>query len=278
MRRLIGLWQHLVASRGAGVRVVWTIHNEVRHEGVGFGDRWGYRILASASDLVIVHSESAKRFAIGLGGVSKNVVKIDHGLYPEDAPDNGFFRKAAAPNAPTVGCLGLIRRYKNYSLVERAVDRMEGPVRCLLAGSVENELSAWAGRVERKGWTVVDRFLTKEELSAAMLACDAIAIPYSRITTSGLLAMAWSYRRPVVTLPLPYFTDYARRFGDAVITVADDDSPDAYAEALQRCLAVDPLERSEAFDRVANALDWSRCVAPLREREEFRNFVDSGCA
>ena len=86
----------LAVLRLGGVRLVWTMHDLVNHEGLHPTlDRWCRRITALLSDAVIVHCQAARERARSEVGVSAGKLSvIPHGHYIGRYPASGDRRAA----------------------------------------------------------------------------------------------------------------------------------------------------------------------------------------
>src|SRR5262245_32079806 len=60
LRGLAGFWNYLRVARSVGIKILWTVHDVEHHEGSGWLDELGYRMLARRADLCIVHDDWAR--------------------------------------------------------------------------------------------------------------------------------------------------------------------------------------------------------------------------
>jgi glycosyltransferase involved in cell wall biosynthesis len=101
-------------------------------------------------------------------------------------------------------CYGAVRPYKGVDLALDALARVDPGLRIKLvvagrfwAGKRELELQVQrlglGDRVELR-----DRYVTNDETALLFAASDAVLLPYRSASQSGVAAMAFSYRKPIV--------------------------------------------------------------------------------
>src|SRR4029077_19814360 len=118
------LWRFLRVCRRLNVQVVWTVHNLTPHEGARWWDRAGFWLMASASSIAVVHSESAAQELQRRHRSLKDRIVVTgignfDGVYPS-ASGETFSRETLGikPGDRVLLCLGLIRPYKG---LDRAI-------------------------------------------------------------------------------------------------------------------------------------------------------------
>ncbi|HYM53759.1 MAG TPA: glycosyltransferase family 4 protein [Solirubrobacteraceae bacterium] len=225
MPRLIGLareadlahtqgWEFaplgLVATgclRLAGIPMVQTAHNTFeRGRSLDRTHAW----LARLSPHTIVHTEADLARVPGTAGGRVSV--IPHGEYGGLAREGGpADREAArarlgiAPETPVTLLFGQLRADKGLGDLLAALGRLPG-LHLLIGGQEEGALAAaeeqlaspeLAGRV-----TVREGFLDMREAAELFAATDTVALPYTVASQSGVLLLAYGFRRPVIVYPV----------------------------------------------------------------------------
>jgi tetratricopeptide (TPR) repeat protein len=193
-------------------------------------------------------------------GVTANVVLLPHGVIDHAAPNAGAVRgliglSGCDPVIGTFGFLlpdkGLMELIHSFALILRAYpsaylllanadyptpESQEERERCLaLARLLEIE-----GRM-----SLINEFLDIEETLFLLSACDVLVFPYQRSeeSASGAVRLGLSAGRPVLTTPLPVFSDLsnivyqlpgadARAIAEGILAVLGDD--DRMVAILQR--------------------------------------------
>ena len=269
VRGVLAFRRALRTAGRAGIKRVWTVHNLEPHEGAGWVDRWGYRIAAGESDLILCYSESAAARVRDLYGAGARVLAIAHGnyagVYPPPRDRAEVMRGLGLdPARPVVCCVGIIRAYKGLDLACDAVRRLNGAVQLAICGvpKAKSEVAELKGMMAGVPGVLVDRALSDQEFSDVIAASEAVLLPYRNITGSGSLLAALTLGRGVVASDLPLFREMLQPEPTAARLFEAGDAA-SLAAAIESYLRVSPRERSEAALRLAKRYDWERTVEPL---------------
>lgn len=200
---LVFVAQVAVAERR--VRVVWTAHNLVNHEGrYEHLDRWVTGQVVRRADAVQVwddrtQEELCRRFDVD----AEKVVAIPHGNYCDryEAEDRASAREALDLPADERVYLtfGVIRPYKGIPDLVRAFEGMDGLL--LVAGNpkydeLERELETIAA--VRDDVRLDLGYVPDDAVATYFAAADVTVFPYRDIYNSGSVVLAMSLGRPVV--------------------------------------------------------------------------------
>ena len=253
----------LALVRLSGRRIVWTMHNVVNHEARFprleiFATRW----LCKLASVVIVHGESGREEAIKQFRCSPEKIHvIPHGNYHDAyaaAPATSIARKQLGlpETKRLVLFLGMIRPYKGLpALLDawQSISPTEGQL--LIAGEasgpyqqqIEQQIANMSGVV----WH--NRRISADEIPAYLAAADVVALPFTRIQTSGSAMLAMTFGKPVI----------APRLGDLpeMLSGADDlmypaGENGALAERLNQSLRMDLSELGTRSANAALQCDW----------------------
>lgn len=245
-------------ARGNGVRVLWTVHNKIPHDGSHLGIEIELAtFLCEAADRIIqlnAHTVEAVSDLYALP--AEKVVTLPHasyvGVYGE--PVRRDVARAALgipPTSPTIGFIGQVRHYKGVSTLFGAVERLSHGTRDLtliLAGKVApTETDALEADLPRAVRAVRwNGFLPAAEIATWFSAADVIALPYRHILNSGSLYLAATYGRPVVLPEEPHLV--AEFGGQPWVEFFDPqaDAPAALADAIARALEAAPQTSAPA--------------------------------
>jgi glycosyltransferase involved in cell wall biosynthesis len=213
---------------------------------------------------VVVHSEEGVRQLAELGVEAQ---RIPHPVF-------GQVESLPPPEGQTLLFFGLIRDYKGLDVLLRAlVDVPEAKL--VVAGDpvepVEHgiRLAQELGVDERVDWRL--GYVPDAEVPALFEGAAAVVLPYRKHDSSGVLATAIGYGRPVVVTDVGSLGEQVREFGAGRVVPAGDAA--ALAEACNSLLeSPHELERAaEGARRAAAALTWD-ASAEAHERlyEELR--------
>lgn len=258
--------------QGAGVPVVWTVHNLAPHDGFRAYERSGYGEIYRSVDLRVFHSEEARHEAARrFGGHDPGSIVMHHGNFEAALPspaDPGQTRLELGieEGQRLVLCFGLIRAYKGFDVAIRAMRRLGDAYRLVVAGRPVDRSGRACERLARglANVDVLPSMLSDQRLADLLEAADAVCLPYRSITGSGVLLQALTAGCGVVVSDLPYFREILQREPEAAVFTPPGDEA-ALARAIREFFAVPREDRQNAALRLAERYDWNRCVAPLAE-------------
>jgi glycosyltransferase involved in cell wall biosynthesis len=200
------------------------------------------------AERVIVHSHRAVEQLAELGLARERIARIPHPVFEgEELPP---------PGGRTLLFFGLIRDYKGLDVLLEALPQIPG-ARLVVAGDPLDpvEQPDLDGRVE---WRL--GFRPDEEVRELMSRAAAVVLPYRRLDSSGVLATAIGYRRPVVVTDVGSLGEIVREFGAGEVVPPGD--PQALAQAVARLLEPKALAAAHAgAGRAAAALTWEKSAS-----------------
>jgi glycosyltransferase involved in cell wall biosynthesis len=198
--------------------LVYTAHNALPRDPRNVEAR---RETLRVVDRVVVHSRRAAEQAVELGADPERVAAIPHGVWAPrvDAPP---------PSGRTLLFFGLIRPYKGLDVLLRAL-RDVPDARLVVAGDPFGPLE----RVEdpRIEWRL--GYVPEEEVPRLFAEATAVVLPYlnvRQVDSSGVLALALAYGRPLIVSDIGALGEVVSEFGAGLAVPPGD--PDALARAL----------------------------------------------
>lgn len=269
-QRLLLVRQFLRTARRLGILRIWTVHNIEPHEGAYRWDRYGYRLMARESDVIVCHSrasvEIVQRVLRPRGRVIFMPIGTLGAAYPPPRPAADVIRDLALDaRLPVVSCIGRLREYKGLDLACATAEHLAGRVQMVIGGLPHGGFDV---RFLRKaaestpGLRLIERTLTEREVADVTSASDAALLPYRQITGSAALLMALGLARGVVASDLPFFREILASEPDAGVVVPSRD-PAVWAEHVLAYLAKPADARRCAARRLADQYSWDRCVESL---------------
>jgi glycosyltransferase involved in cell wall biosynthesis len=228
---------------------VFTAHDVVpRRERAGA--IWP-RVLA-LFDRVVVHSERAVRQLADLGLPREVLRRIPHPVFEVPHP-------LPPPEGKILLFFGLIRDYKGLDVLVRAL-RDVPEAQLVVAGDPVDPVEAArreagelgvAGRIE---WRL--GYVPEDEVPALMERAAAVVLPYRQLDSSGVLATAIGYGRPVVVTDVGSLGEQVLEYGAGKVVAPGDAA--ALAEACNSLLSgPGELARAAAGAKAAAAaLTW----------------------
>jgi glycosyltransferase involved in cell wall biosynthesis len=200
------------------------------------------------AERIVVHSRRAVEQLLELGLGGERIVRIPHPVFEaEELPP---------PIGRSLLFFGLIRDYKGLDVLLEALPRIHD-ARLVVAGDPLDPVRPVTldGRVE---WRL--GFRPEQEVRELMRQAAAVVLPYRRLDSSGVLATAIGYRRPVVVTNVGSLGEIVREFRAGEIVPPGDS--DALAAAVTRLLQPKRLAAAyEGARRAAAELTWAKSAS-----------------
>ena len=167
------------------------------------------------------------------------------------------------PQGKTLLFFGLIREYKGLDVLLRALPHIPD-ARLIVAGDPLDPVEplqrlAVADRVE---WRL--RFIGEPEVAELMEQAAVVVLPYRKLDSSGVLATAIGYLRPVVVSDVGSLGEIVREFGAGLVVPPGDET--ALATACSSLLG-DENALAQAYEGAAKAAASLTWDASAQEHE-----------
>jgi glycosyltransferase involved in cell wall biosynthesis len=260
----------LTRLRRLGIPLVATAHNVTSHEQNRLHDA-AFRRAYRMCDLVVAHSEVDRERLVGECGLDRaRTAVIPHGEYgffrpPESRPDRLSARRRLdlGEDDEVVLFFGYIREYKGLDVLLDAwppVAAARPSARLVIAGEVDRLDRQQRIDLERRATELgaVHRFeyIPFEEVGDYFAAADLVALPYRRISQSGIAYLALALGVPVVATTVGGLLELLDHEVSALLVAPDD--AEALAGAVIRLLA-EPELRTTLADggrQIAESHSW----------------------
>lgn len=237
-------WVLLLAFiRARGVRIIWTVHNLQPHECYhpDIASRTIGRVIRQCHALTVHHHCTKAQILNSYQGVPNTHV-IAHGHAPEPfgpLPSRASARASLGldGDVPMFLYLGMIRRYKGLEGLIEAMALLPQTL-LIIAGHPGDKvyLSEIHQRTARSiNISLHPRFLSDAEAARYLAACDGLVLPYTEVTTSGMLVAAQASGVVCVVPNLPPLREQVHDGGDGFVYLHGN-TPSLVA-ALERLIA-----------------------------------------
>jgi glycosyltransferase involved in cell wall biosynthesis len=260
-------------ARAAGAKVIVEFHEILAVEEMGIPLAGRYvrtfaPIFFGLASGYAVHSEFDKELALAtwhLDESGKPLAVLPHG--PHDHYQGDSEPKAlreAPPDAVNLLFFGVIRPYKGLEHLVEAFESMSDTEAQRFWLTVVGE--TWEGYAQpvqmiersprRARITLVNRYVTDEELDGYMRGADIVVLPYVRSSLSGPLHVAMGYGVPIVMTDVGGNAEAAAGYGGVVLVPPSD--PGALADGLRRAAALTGTiyEHPHSWGNTAEAYEW----------------------
>ena len=257
--------------RMLGVKIVWTLHNKINHDGdYPRLDRWVRKSMFRMAHAVIVHSKAAGREACGYfalaGHKQEKLHVVAHAAYVGSYRANVSRREARArfglsENHFCYGMIGRLQAYKGVEELIEAFQQLPGDhLRLLAAGRVASpRLRRWFDEKCNQDARImlVPEHVPEDELQTHLTATDAIVYPFRNPLTSGSVLMAASCGCALV---LPRVLPLLSGLPSIGYVLFEPDNPDSLLDALRRVATRDTAAMGAANRAVMESpeMSWER--------------------
>ena len=190
-----------LAAASPEIPRVLLCHNLQDHEGGGVGRFLTFGAFASASAFV-THSEEDRR-SLARMFPARPAARIPLPVPESAGVPREVARRRLGIDGPLLLFLGLVRPYKGVDLLLDAAPEIlrGGDARIAIVGEVFPGSRKLRRRWERSPlkerilWN--DVYLPEEEMALWLAACDAVVLPYRKVSGSAIAARAIAARRPI---------------------------------------------------------------------------------
>jgi glycosyltransferase involved in cell wall biosynthesis len=193
------------------LRIIWTVHNHMSHECSDIRQELRDRSkLAQTVDFIICHSNSSKLKVANDYYVNRAKIHIiPHGLYQVSSAIRALKATSSSKSRHhlTLGMFGALRPYKNTDFAISFISELNqqlptnNAVHLVIAGAPttpeqSHELLELASTYQ---WlNIIPKRLSEDEYEKRMNLVDAVFMPYTGLTTSGVALSALSLGKPFI--------------------------------------------------------------------------------
>jgi glycosyltransferase involved in cell wall biosynthesis len=257
-----------VARLWGKVPTCYLCHNALPHESTRI-DRLLLRYAFSAARVFITHSrqDTEDLRAMRPGAT---VLQNPHPTYEVFAADQALPTAAARERLGLTDervllFFGFVRGYKGLDVLLDAVLESDPELRyhLLVVGEFYDDPGKYRTRLERlreRGQiTLIDRYVPNEEVPLYFSAADLVMVPYLTATQSGVIQIAYAFRKPVVASSVGGIPEVVV---DGVTGyLVPPGNAGAIADAVRRYFADDERDRfADAISRESETYSWERMV------------------
>lgn len=218
--------QHFLKKKG--IKIVFLCINVFEHEHSTIKNFLTRQVLSRA-DSVIVHSEQEKEAILELNPratVRKHLLPI----FVYDAP-----AQIKRDRKLNLLFFGFVRAYKGLDTLLKAVALLKDQdISLEIAGEFWNDKDGYLTLIRKLGIEdkvkILDRYLSDQDMSLCFSRADLIVLPYKKSITSGVIATAYGFRKPVLATDVGGFREVIRDGLTGKIVPADD--PESFAKGI----------------------------------------------
>ncbi len=257
------------------IKIVWEIHNILPHdykEADIRNSKWFYE----KSDAIIFHSEIdiQKSKEILKTNMEKKHIVIPHGNFNESYI-NKITKKEARKkleipeNKRIILCFGSLRKNRGYEYLIEATREMQNTV-VIIAGMIDDKkiykkLDYYEKTISNL--RIVAKYIPDDELQIYFNACDIVVTPYTEITTSGVIPLAYAFSRPVVTTDIGGLKDIVN---EKIGILVPPNNAEALRKGIEQLFRMDIEEMGRyAYDYGDKEFNWELNAHKVRKLYEL---------
>jgi len=258
------MYLYLIHSlKKKGIKIVFLCINVFEHEDNSF-KIFFTKLVLKRIDSIIVHSEQEKSEILEFNSratVKKHLLPIfDY----DDQPTARRDRKNL-----NLLFFGFVRPYKGLDTLLKAIGILGNrEISLKIAGEFWNDKDDYvrlvreldiAGKVE-----IVDGYLSDRDMSLCFSWADLVVLPYRKSITSGVIATAYGFRKPVLATDVGGFHEVIRDGLTGKIVPADD--PQSLADGIHWFLTNQQIDFAENIGEFTSRdMSWSSLVDTIEE-------------
>jgi glycosyltransferase involved in cell wall biosynthesis len=252
----------LSALKRRGIKVVFICINVFEHEDNALKKSVAKFILGRV-DSLIVHSEQEKCTLLELN--PKATVK-KHLLPLFEYDSSAVSRRDKKLH---LLFFGFVRPYKGLDVLLNAIGMLkEHDVSLLIAGEFWRDKEDYLRLINDLGIAenveIIDRYVTDTEMSQFFSWADLVVLPYRRSVTSGVIATAYGFKKPVLATNVGGFNEVIQDGCTGKIVASAD--PQALADGIRWFLANRQINFAENIATfAAQAMSWGSLVDAIEE-------------
>lgn len=261
--------------KGLGIKVIWEMHNILPH-GYGENDKKNCQWFYEKVDAIIFHSGHDIQRAKDLFNTDTDKIHtiIPHGNF-NGSYENTISKKEARrhlnipDNDRALLCFGFIRKNRGYEYLIEAVRDMKN-ITVVIAGKLEDKdvcekLLAYEKRLPQL--RVFVKWIPDEEIQYYFNACDIVVLPYTDITTSGVIPLAYAFSRPVITTNIGSLRDIVK---DDIGIIVPTKDVEALRNAIEKIFSMDYGAMGRyAYEYARKEFNWESNSRKIKELYEL---------
>lgn len=250
--------------RRAGTRVIFICHNVLPHEPRPGEWMLSWVALGQGDGFVIQSREDGAR--VSQLAPRTHIKYVPHPIYSQSSAAN-VPRDLRAGKLPRLLFFGFVRSYKGLQVLLEAMPLIleQKPVRLTVAGEFWDKRERYERQIcdlkIQQSVSLLDRYVSDEELSMLFAQVDLVVLPYLSATASGALGMAVGHGVPVVVSDVG---DLGQIVNDhAIGGVAVHGDKHSLAQTVLNCLEPEQLaryRRNVAQMQAGAESSWQRLV------------------
>lgn len=205
-----------IKKKYSDTRLIGVAHNILPHEKFPFGQVLSKKLFNLSDHLILLSQQTEQEFHEL--HPDTEYTKLFHPVYEQPYPPTGRreLRKKYGVNEDDHVLLffGLVRKYKGLDLLIEALNQIDLEslhIKPFIVGEFYTNKQDLLNKIQpskMSHYTIIDRFISEEEVSEIFTLSDLMVLPYKTASQSGVLSNAINFQLPVLVSDLPGLTEH----------------------------------------------------------------------
>lgn len=242
--------------------IFFTVHNVYPHN-MSSRNRVKYKKrfmeMSKYIDYYISHTITSKEELVKEYALEQNrICVIPHGIFTPDYMMHEHNRDCYV----NIIMYGNNLPYKGSDLLLDSVQllpvKFKNRIKLTIVGATSSDyLELLRTKTEGLNVNIIPSFVSDEQLYELINDADYIALPYRKITQSGVLLLALYFKKPLLVSNLPSFVETLRGFSEDMFFKSDD--PESLKELIIRHIegTVDVKKQLSIIDELNELYSWN---------------------
>ncbi|MGQ9864617.1 MAG: glycosyltransferase [Bacteroidia bacterium] len=222
-------------------RIVFITENYISHEN-HFIDRILTKIgLSQAQYFIALSGEMEKQLKQNFP--RKKIFRSELPIYDhlaDEYVDSSSLREkfSLALDARVLLFFGYVRKYKGLDLLIQALAHLKNtspPYTLLVAGEFYEDKTFYVELIEQLGLKeqvqLYDEYIPNEKVKDFFLVSDVVVLPYRSATQSGILNLAYGFRKPVIATKVGGLSEFVQDKTTGLLV--EEPTPQAIAKSIE---------------------------------------------
>jgi glycosyltransferase involved in cell wall biosynthesis len=223
------------------------------------------KVLRKRADKIVVHGENLKKFLVKNKVYSSKIIVVPHGTYE-------FFTKwkksSIKVEEHTILCFGRIVKYKGIDTLLKSIPFVikEIPnLKVIIAG--EGNLSPYSKYLTsniKDNVELINKYISDAEVAELFQKCSFVVLPYDDATQSGVIPIAYSFKKPVITTNVGILSEVVDNGKTGFIIKPKN--PKALSDAILKMFKQNlNLMGNKAYKKMKDVMDWDKIAEKVAE-------------
>jgi len=250
------------------IPVIFICHNVEPHESTAL-DKLLLRYAYKHVDRFIVHSSEEKNRLEEYKPKAKIEVNVhpEYTMFPSPRKDMPAPIQLPQSNL-TLLYFGLVRHYKGVHTLIEAMDKLKDSidVHLMIVGEFYDDKSQYLEQIHslnlQEQITVVDQYIPNEEVGWYFNQADVVVLPYLHATQSGVIPIAYHFRKPVIATNVGGLPDVVFD-GETGYLVQPNDPNQLANKIVQFDKIQDKIEFRKGIEKYIEMFSWDHLVQTI---------------